>query len=96
MLAIHDQFTQQICDRLKTSVMGLGLVRLLQDAKRFEEARAMLYSLENGVHCVESDKPSRRPSKADRLKGVTGMASCTSPSAKFDSAEMLSQPLSIA
>ena len=43
MLAIHDQSTQQTCDRLKTTCTGLGLVRLLQDAKRFDEARATLY-----------------------------------------------------
>ena len=46
MLAIHDRFTRQMRNRLKTTAIGLGLVRLLQDAKRFEEARATLYSLE--------------------------------------------------
>ena len=35
MLAIHDQFTRQMRDRLETTAIGLGLVRLLQDAKRF-------------------------------------------------------------
>jgi hypothetical protein len=59
MLANHDKFTQQMCDRLKTTCMGLGLVRLLQDAKRFEEARATLYLLEG----VGSGKPSQKPSK---------------------------------
>ena len=34
MLAIHDQFTYQLRNRLKTTGMGLGLVRLLQDAGR--------------------------------------------------------------
>ena len=69
MLAIHDQFTQQMCDRLQTTCMGLGLVRLLQDAKRFEEARTALYSLENGFQVVaeESDEPRQKPSKASRL-----------------------------
>src|SRR5271167_2167377 len=47
MLAIHDQFTRQMRNRLKTTIMGLGLVRLLQDARRFEEARTTLYTLEN-------------------------------------------------
>src|ERR1022692_1657528 len=47
MLAIHDQLTRQMRNRLKTSAIGLGLVRLLQDAKRFEEAKTVLYSLEN-------------------------------------------------
>jgi hypothetical protein len=61
MLAIHDQFTHQTCDRLKTTCIGLGLVRLLQDAKRFEEAKATLYSLENSVH-EAPDKPTQKPS----------------------------------
>ena len=63
MLATHDQFTPQMRSRLKTTAKGLGLVRLLQNAKRFEEARTTLYSLENGFHGVaeESDKPSQKP-----------------------------------
>ena len=64
MLADHDQFTQQMCDCLKTTCMGLGLVRLLQDAKRFEEARTTLYSLED----VGSGKPKRKPSRAKRIR----------------------------
>ena len=48
MLAIHDQFTRQMRSRLKITGMGLGLVRLLQDARRFGEARTALSSLENG------------------------------------------------
>ena len=43
MLAIHDQFTHEMRNRLETTVMGLGLVRLLQDARRFDEARTTLY-----------------------------------------------------
>ena len=72
MLAIHDQFTDQMCDRLKTTCMGLGLVRLLQDAKRFDEARTTLYMLENGFQDVaeESGEPSQKPSKASRLKRI--------------------------
>jgi hypothetical protein len=62
MLAIHDQFTKQMCDRLTTTIMGLGLVRLLQDAKRFEEARVTLSLLEG----VGSDKPSRQPCTTKR------------------------------
>jgi hypothetical protein len=73
MLAIHDQFTHQLRNRLKTAVMGLGLVRLLQDAGLTEEASTTLYSLENGFHGVpeESDKPNQKSSKANRLKGVS-------------------------
>ena len=67
MFAIHDQFTRQMSDSLQTTFMGLGLVRLLQDAKRFEEARATLNLLENGVQ-DKSDKPSQKPIKASRLK----------------------------
>jgi hypothetical protein len=66
MLANHDQFTRQMRSRLKTTCMGLGLVRLLQDAKRFDEARTTLYSLENGFQGVESDKPVQKPCKAKR------------------------------
>ena len=53
MLAIHDRFTSQMRNRLKTTAMGLGLVRLLQDAKRFEEARTTLYALEKGLQGAE-------------------------------------------
>jgi len=61
MLAIHDQITHELRSRLKTTVMGLGLVRLLQDAGLTEEARTTLYTLENGFQGVseDSDKPSQ-------------------------------------
>ena len=86
MLAIHDQFTRQMRNRLKTTAIGLGLVRLLQDAKRFEEARATLYLLEN-----ESQDGSERPSKKPcKTKGVIKTASCSSGASK---AEMRSQAL---
>jgi hypothetical protein len=73
MLPIHDQFSPQIRNRLKTTAMGLGLVRLLQDAGRTEEARSTLSSLETGFQGVaeESDKPSQKPRKTHRLKGVS-------------------------
>jgi hypothetical protein len=82
MLANHDRLTRQMRNRLKTTCMGLGLVRLLQDARRFDEAKTRLYSLENGFQGVaeKSTKPSQKRYKASRLKG----------------AEMLTQPLSIA
>jgi hypothetical protein len=82
MLAIHDRFTRQMRRRLKTTCMGLGLVRLLQDARRFDEAKATLYSLEDGFQVGEN---STKPSKAIRLKGT-----------RTDAAETLPQPLSIA
>jgi hypothetical protein len=73
MLAIHDQFTHQLRNRLKTTVMGLGLVRLLQDAGLTEEASTTLSSLEPGFQGVagESDRPSQKPCKANRFKGVS-------------------------
>ena len=86
MFAIHDQFTHQMSDRLQTICMGLGLVRLLQDAKRFDEDRATLCSLENGFQ-EASDKPGRQ--------GVTRTASCSSGSGIVP-ASMRTQPLSIA
>lgn len=71
MLANHDHFTQQMCDRLQTTCMGLGLVRLLQDAKRFEEARTTLHLLEG----VGSGKPSEKPCKAQRITRSRSAAS---------------------
>lgn len=60
MLATHDHFTHQMRNRLKITGMGLGLVRLLQNAGLTEEARTTLSSLENGFQGVagKSDKPS--------------------------------------
>jgi len=80
MLAIHDQFTHQMCDRVKTTGIGLGLVRLLQDTRRFEDARTTLYSLENSFQGIESDKTSQKLCKVSRLKG--------------DSSSLLFMPLS--
>ena len=76
MVAIHDkhdQFTHQMRRRLKTTGMGLGLVRLLQDAGLTEEASTTLSSLEPSFQGVaeESDKPSQKPCKANRLKGAS-------------------------
>ncbi len=64
MLAIHDQFTRQMRNRLETTAIGLGLVRLLQDARRFEEAKTILYSLENEFQGAQEEKPGQKPSKA--------------------------------
>jgi hypothetical protein len=59
MLAIHDPLTRPMCDRLQTTGMGLGLVRLLQDVGRTDEARALLSSLEDSFQGVaeEWDEP---------------------------------------
>ncbi len=77
MLTIHDQVTRQMCARLETTAIGLGLVRLLQDAKRFDEAREVLHALENGV---DSTKPSQKRRK------ITQRASRWSKSARIDAA----------
>jgi hypothetical protein len=94
MRAIHDQFTHQTCDRLKTTCMGLGLVRLLQDAKRFEEARTTLYSLETGFQGAESAKPSQEHSNASQLKRIS--RSRSSASTRTEVAEIPTEALSIA
>jgi hypothetical protein len=46
MFTNHDTFTPGMRDRLKLTCMGLGLVRLLQDARQINEARATLAALE--------------------------------------------------
>jgi hypothetical protein len=86
MLAIHDPFTHQMRNRLKTTGMGLGLVLLLQDAGLTEEARTTLSSLENGFQGVteESDKPSQKPCKANGLKGVSRSFSFMALSARHE------------
>jgi hypothetical protein len=74
MLAIHDQFTPRLRNRLKTTGIGLGLVRLLQNARRFEDARTVLSTLENGSqgHPDESDKarPKRLKAAARRIPSI--------------------------
>lgn len=96
MLAIHDQFSYQLRTRLQTTCMGLGLVRLLQDARRFEEARTTLAALESGFQGAEADKPSAKPSQANRLTVVTRTISCSSGPTKITNGEALTRPLSLA
>jgi hypothetical protein len=73
MVPNHNHFTKQMRTRLETTAIGLGLVRLLQNAGRTEEARAILASLENGFQCAapESDKASQKPCQPNRCKGVS-------------------------
>ncbi len=59
--------TRQIRTRLKTTARGLGLVRLLQDAKRVDEARTILVSLEQGA----AEKPSQKSCAVNQLAGDT-------------------------
>ena len=86
MTAIHDQFTRQMRSRLKTTGMGLGLVRLLQDAGLNEEARATLFSLENGFHGVvdKSAKPIQAARKTKRLKATSSSFSFMSMNASHE------------
>ena len=49
----QDRFSPRLRNRLKTTSMGLALVRLLLDAGRAEEARTTLLSLQNGFQVPE-------------------------------------------
>ena len=53
MLVNHDQFSPRLRNRLKTTGMGLGLVRLLLNAGRADEARTALSSLQSGFRVPE-------------------------------------------
>jgi predicted N-formylglutamate amidohydrolase len=77
MFASHES-TSSVCARLETTCVGLGLVRLLQDAKRFKEARTVLYALEDRV-------PASQPSQK-RRQGSVRRASRLSRSARSDAA----------
>jgi hypothetical protein len=68
MRTFPKQSSSEMSKRLKTTGMGLGLVRLLQDSGRTEEARTTLASLENGFQSVAEDKPNQKTCKASRLK----------------------------
>ncbi len=84
MLAIHDHFTHQMRNRLKTTGMGLGLVRLLQDAGLTEDARMTLSSLENGFQGVAKDEPRQKPCKLNRLNGDSKRVSFMDLSAMYE------------
>lgn len=89
MLAIHDKrdhFSRRLRTCLKTTGMGLGLVRLLLDAGLTAEARTTLSSLQNAFQGVaeESDKPSQKHRKANRLNSVSRSFSFTALVAKFE------------
>ena len=86
MRGFHDEVTRQTSKRLKTTGMGLGLVRLLLDAGLTEEARTTLSSLEHGFQGVStaSDKASEKPFQANRLKGVSRSFSVMPLSAKLE------------
>jgi hypothetical protein len=97
MAAIHDRrCTHQMPKRLKITAMALGLVRLLQDTGRIEEARTTLDSLANGFRgsAEDSGKPRQKSCKTSRLKGVTKAAPCSPASTRIDTAETRPQALS--
>ena len=77
MFAIHDRFTEEMRSRLETTCMGLGLVRLLQDARRFDEARMTLSFLEYGCQDVaeQPDKPDQEPGKTSNTTAGRAEAS---------------------
>ncbi len=82
MLAIHDPLSCPMPNRSKMTGIGLGLVRLLQDAGRIEEARATLSLLENGFQGVAKEtKPSQKPRKTNRMKVISRRLSSTVRSA---------------
>ena len=61
-----DQITRQLLDRLKTTGVGLGLLRLQLDAEMTEEARTTLASLQNDFQLLlhgakETEKPPVKP-----------------------------------
>jgi hypothetical protein len=61
-----EQITRQLSDRLQTTGVGLGLLRLQLDAGMTEEAKTTLASLQNDfqllLHGVkETDKPPVKP-----------------------------------
>ena len=70
MCANHNRFSPQLRNQLKTTVMGLGLVRLLQDAGRNEEARSTLLSLvkDSQAPGEKTEKPVRNARKANRYR----------------------------
>ena len=91
MLAIHDQFTHQMRNRLKTTGMGLGLVRLLQDAGLTEEARTTLYSLENGFYGVGieiQDEPASSHSPNSFFTAKAGSNASVSASTQLETSDL--------
>jgi hypothetical protein len=69
MRALHsriDQITRQLPDRLETTGVGLGLLRLQLDAGMTEEARTTLASLQNDFQLLllgvkETGRPPVKP-----------------------------------
>src|SRR5229473_5412072 len=67
-----DQTTRQLRDRLKTTGVGLGLLRLQLDAGMTEEARTILASLQNDFQLLfHGVKETQKPSLKTHV-GLTG------------------------
>ena len=67
-----DQTTRQLRDRLKTTGVGLGLLRLQLDAGMTEEARTILASLQNDFQLLfHGVKETEKPLLKSHL-GLTG------------------------
>jgi hypothetical protein len=62
------QFTPELRNRLKITVLGLGLVRLLLDADRTKEAQATLRSLQKSLDSVQAKKRNRQARRASSRK----------------------------
>jgi len=73
MRAIQDHATPELCSRLQTSAMGLGLVRLLLDAGRAGEARRTLASLQTGL---PSGPKAIRPTGKRRTRNFRYASAC--------------------
>ncbi len=86
MLAIHNQLTRQLHHRLRTTNMALGLVRLLQDAGRTEEARTIRFWLETGWRCNANalDNPNLKSRKTNRMKCISTNSSFVVLRARHD------------
>jgi hypothetical protein len=69
VIANHEEFTGQMRNCFQTTAIGLGLLRLLQDARRFKEARSTLSCLKNLVQGIETDQQILKPSKGNQLNG---------------------------
>jgi len=67
-----DQITRQLLDRLKTTGVGLGLLRLQLDAEMTEEARTTLTSLQNDFQLLLHGVKETETSPVKPHVGLTG------------------------
>jgi carbon storage regulator CsrA len=73
----QDQFKNQLCDRLTTTGVGLGLLHLQLNAGLLEEARATLARIQDdfqllryGIEGEVESPPPKRPTKARKQKAL--------------------------